>query len=226
MSPIVALINRLPSWSRGLVLASVMTVGNAVMLVWINQVPPAPTGKTEQRRIPIAFPTMTPKRPKPIPVPAELVSPLLSELAPAAPVAAEAAVAAAPTLPTLALSLPGFGNSAFQLSSTGNAGLGSSPSATKRPRGITQAARPTQRPPPRYPRTAARRGLEGEVVVRVSVSARGAVTDAVIVRAEPPGIFDAAALSAARRYRFAPATKEGDAVATTLEQRILFRVPK
>ncbi len=213
-----------PTWGRGLLFAVGMTVVNATILVLINQTPDAPKERsTKERKIPIAFPAPVVKRTPPPPAPAALAPAALSELTPAPTAAAVTPTAVAPTLPALSLALPGIGTSGFGFSTS--KALGEVSSLTK-PTGATRQARPVRRPPPRYPRAAARRGLEGEVVVRVAVDARGDVTGVDIVRSTPSGIFDAAATAAARRYRFAPAQKNGVPVATTLEQRILFRVPK
>ena len=86
------------------------------------------------------------------------------------------------------------------------------------------AARPLRRPPPKYPPVAQRRGIEGSVTVRIRIDDTGRVVDAVVVASEPRGVFDAAALQTARRYRFAPARKGGKAIASTLQQTIRFEV--
>jgi protein TonB len=85
-------------------------------------------------------------------------------------------------------------------------------------------ARVTHRPRPEYPALAQRRGLEGSVTVRLRIDARGRVVDAVVVESDPPGIFDATALRTVRSYRFSPARRGGQAVATTLQQTIRFEL--
>jgi protein TonB len=85
-------------------------------------------------------------------------------------------------------------------------------------------ARPRSRPKPRYPRLAQRQGLEGFVTLRLRIDAAGRVTDAVVVKAEPPDVFDDAALQTARRYRFSPARRGGEAVESTLQQTIRFEL--
>lgn len=85
-------------------------------------------------------------------------------------------------------------------------------------------ARPVSRPAPRYPSAARRNRTEGFVRVRLRVDPDGRVEDVVVVESEPPGVFDRVALEAARRYRFEPATRNGQAVESTLEQRIVFRL--
>lgn len=90
----------------------------------------------------------------------------------------------------------------------------------------TTPAAVLHRPAPRYPAVAQRQGIEGHVIVRLRVEADGVVSDVVIVDAEPAGVFDAVARETALRYRFRPARRGTAAVATTVEQRILFRLTR
>ena len=60
-----------------------------------------------------------------------------------------------------------------------------------------------------YPEEARSQGLEGFVVVRYDVAADGRVVNARVVRAEPPDLFDDAALSSVRSWRFNPALADG-----------------
>lgn len=85
-------------------------------------------------------------------------------------------------------------------------------------------ARALRLAPARYPPHARRRGIEGEVVVRLRIDESGHVVDAVVVSAEPPGVFDRAAIAAARRYVFRPAELRGAALPSTIEQRMVFRL--
>jgi protein TonB len=71
---------------------------------------------------------------------------------------------------------------------------------------------PIVRVAPDYPPAALARGLEGWVQVRFTVSASGSVQDAVVVAAEPPKMFDAAALKAIGRWRYKPMVANGAAV--------------
>ena len=59
-------------------------------------------------------------------------------------------------------------------------------------------------PAPEYPQRALARGVEGWVLVSFTIAATGAVADPVVVDADPPGVFDAAALRAVMRYRYRP----------------------
>ena len=61
-----------------------------------------------------------------------------------------------------------------------------------------------------FPLEARAAGIEGVVQVRYDVRADGSVHNAKIVSAEPPDVFDEAALSAIARWRFRPGRKSGE----------------
>lgn len=68
-----------------------------------------------------------------------------------------------------------------------------------------------------YPQAARARRVEGKTRLKLRLDARGTITDVKIVSSDPPGVFNAAALAAARRLRYAPATRGGEGVATTIK---------
>nr|WP_321256791.1 energy transducer TonB [uncultured Pseudodesulfovibrio sp.] len=68
--------------------------------------------------------------------------------------------------------------------------------------------------PPDYPYVAKRNRVEGEVVVRMLVTAKGKPQNLSINSSTPAGIFDDAALRAAKRWRFQPGKYKGEAVDT------------
>jgi len=61
----------------------------------------------------------------------------------------------------------------------------------------------------RYPAQARAQGVEGYVVVRYNVTVQGLVEGAKVIKAEPPKIFDTAALAAVRSWRFNPPVIDG-----------------
>ena len=69
-------------------------------------------------------------------------------------------------------------------------------------------------PAPEYPQRALARGIEGWVLVGFTIAETGAVVDAVVVDAHPPGFFDAAALRALARYKYRPQLVAGVPTAT------------
>ena len=81
----------------------------------------------------------------------------------------------------------------------------------------------TLRRQPAYPADALKRGVAGDVRLRLVVDARGRVVDAAVVRADPPRVFDAAATAAARRWRYAPIGPKGSDVTVTAHVDVAFR---
>lgn len=71
---------------------------------------------------------------------------------------------------------------------------------------------PLVRIPPDYPPRALSRGLEGWVQVQFTITPTGTVKDAVVVDAQPKGVFDEAALKAIARWRYNPKIEGGVAV--------------
>jgi periplasmic protein TonB len=78
---------------------------------------------------------------------------------------------------------------------------------------------------PSYPERAAARELEGYVVVSFTVTASGTVSDVEVIDANPPGVFERAAIDAALRSRYQPRVVEGRAVTVSgVMQRITFEL--
>lgn len=76
--------------------------------------------------------------------------------------------------------------------------------AAPAPAAAASTLRAISTPAPSYPPDALREGRSGEVVVEFTVNADGSVSNPRVVRANPPRMFDRAALSAVRRWRFQP----------------------
>ena len=70
---------------------------------------------------------------------------------------------------------------------------------------------PLVRVPPEYPTAALRRGVEGRVLVEFDLNASGGVEHARVVAAEPPRVFNEAALRAIRQWRYDPKIENGQA---------------
>ena len=68
---------------------------------------------------------------------------------------------------------------------------------------------PLVRVAPRYPPRAMSRQTEGRVLIEFSVDRRGAVQNARVLTAEPPNIFEAAALKAVEQWRYNPKIVDG-----------------
>lgn len=77
---------------------------------------------------------------------------------------------------------------------------------------------------PRYPETARRQGIAGEVVLRVVVEDDGAVGDVDVVAGAPAGLTEAAA-EAVRAWRYEPARVDGRPVSVYKTIRVRFSLP-
>lgn len=86
------------------------------------------------------------------------------------------------------------------------------------------AARPLSTPAPRYPREAQRRGVSGTVLLRVHVGADGDAGDIDLVQGSGSRDLDRAAVEAVRRWRFAPATRNGQPVESSVQVPIAFNL--
>ena len=78
--------------------------------------------------------------------------------------------------------------------------------------------------PPKYPYTARRRNITGQVLVRFLVNEDGAVTRPAILEAEPRGVFEKAVLQALNHWRFTPGYFEGKPVPTWVVLPIRFNL--
>ncbi len=85
---------------------------------------------------------------------------------------------------------------------------------------------PIRSPPPRYPRSAQRRGQSGTVLLRVSVTAGGSVDRVEILQGSRTRALDRAASDALRRWRFRPAMRGGQPVPGTVEVPITFQAER
>ena len=85
---------------------------------------------------------------------------------------------------------------------------------------------PASRVAPDYPPAAYRAKYGGEVAVRVTVLPDGSVTDAEVVDSTRKNVgFEKSALRAVTKWRFEPALRGEDAIASYAEVRIGFRPP-
>lgn len=78
---------------------------------------------------------------------------------------------------------------------------------------------------PVYPRRAQTRGIEGYVIVEFTVTKLGSVVNPVVVEAQPPGIFDNAALQAALKFKYKPKVVDGEPIDVAgVRNRITFEL--
>lgn len=74
---------------------------------------------------------------------------------------------------------------------------------------------------PQYPRRALQKGIEGHVTVEFTVTALGTVIDPKVIDANPPNIFNRAAMNAVKRFKYKPKIMEGKAQAVTGVRNII-----
>lgn len=124
-------------------------------------------------------------------------------------------------LPGLSLTIPELAPDAL-----GAGGLDIGIAGPTQVRQTRRPPRPVHRPRPTYPRIARQRAIEGWVSVELTVDESGTPGDIRVLKAEPPNVFDRAAIQAVRRWRFEPATVGGKPVTARVAQRIDFELTR
>lgn len=80
---------------------------------------------------------------------------------------------------------------------------------------------PLVRVPPQYPERAASRGIEGWVQLGFTVNETGNCEDIKVIAADPPEIFDKAAIRALERWRYKPKIDDGRPVKQYNQQVVI-----
>ncbi len=114
-------------------------------------------------------------------------------------------------IPNLGLA-PGIGGGPFLGAMGGGLGTGDSDII------------PLVRISPQYPRQAAMDRIEGTVTMEFIVNADGTVRNVRIVSANPPGVFEQAAITAALKWKFKPKVINGKAVEQKGVQPMVFKL--
>ncbi|MDD5330829.1 MAG: energy transducer TonB [Sulfuricella sp.] len=79
-------------------------------------------------------------------------------------------------------------------------------------------------PPPAYPLSARRRGIEGKVLIRAEVAVGGECLRAELKQGSGHDMLDQAALEAVKKWRFVPARRGSQAVVAWVEVPITFKL--
>lgn len=116
----------------------------------------------------------------------------------------------APEMPRMSFSSASVGGSIAQLTPTIN--TSSALGRMDLSAGSDTDVIPLVRIAPEYPPRALRRGIEGWVQVQFTITPTGAVTDAKVIAADPPNLFDEAAIRSILRWRYNPKIEGGVAV--------------
>lgn len=92
--------------------------------------------------------------------------------------------------------------------------------------GVSTNVMPLVRIPPRYPMRAARRRIEGWVKVEFTIAEDGTVKDPVVIDAKPRNVFDRAALTAIKQWKFKAKIIGGEAFEQRAVQKLEFTLSK
>jgi TonB family protein len=79
---------------------------------------------------------------------------------------------------------------------------------------------------PEYPPNALGHQISGSVLLTYTVDTSGVTRDVHVIEAMPPGVFDSAAITAVRRWRYAPMIVNGTAVEVPVKTKVRFELPK
>ncbi len=135
----------------------------------------------------------------------------------------------APPAPLLGLStnlsgvdmgLPGF--SANDLMGMDGDLLGDGSGLVMTDETVDQPPRATYQAPMVYPPRARAQGQQGYVVLSLLIGLTGEIEQVEVVESYPEGLFDEAALTGVRQWRFDPALYQGQAVRAWARQRVRF----
>lgn len=166
-------------------------------------------GQVQERLRPLTVVTLVPAAPAPAPEPipaavepeSAVSEPIMSTPVPIIQLPTAVLITVAPDVPVFAPSTPAPATSGA---------AGDAPPAPITPPGFD--ADYLNNPPPRYPPASRRVREEGEVLLKVLVSAEGRSQQIHIAKSSGHVRLDDAARSAVRRWRFTPAQQAGQAV--------------
>lgn len=83
---------------------------------------------------------------------------------------------------------------------------------------------PLVRFPPEYPMSAVASRIEGYVLLRFTVTETGTVADPEVLRAEPPNVFERAAIRSVLRWKYQPQLANGVPISVLTYTRIVFQM--
>ncbi len=134
---------------------------------------------------------------------------------------------AAPPAPSLGSSLAGLDlglDSGALLAGMADGLLGDTSGVVMTEDAVDQPPRPASRPAGPYPARARARGETGRVLLRVLVQADGTVGRMTVEEAEPPGVFEEAALATVAEWTFEPGRYRGAPVPAWVRVPVRFEL--
>jgi len=100
----------------------------------------------------------------------------------------------------------------------------SKPEPPPRPKGPSRPPRVIDWIDPPYPEQARQQGIEGTVVLKLTVGIDGSARNVTVFRSAGHAALDQAAVAHVRKTRFSPALRDGYAVAAAIAFRVRFRL--
>jgi len=94
------------------------------------------------------------------------------------------------------------------------------------PASLTASLKPLKTVPPEYPQNALTKGVSGSVLLSFTVDTKGNTSDVQVLQSTPAGVFDRAAMTAVRRWKYAPVMVNGAAVEVPTKTLVRFELPK
>ncbi len=98
------------------------------------------------------------------------------------------------------------------------------PQPEPQPRGPTRNPQVVNWREPAYPEQARQQGIEGTVILRLTVAADGTPRDIEVARSSGHSALDSAAVTHLQRTRFLPALRDGEPVDMAITFRVRFRL--
>ncbi len=104
--------------------------------------------------------------------------------------------------------------------------LGTARTAAVDPATLAASLKAVRTEPPEYPPNALAHGVSGTVLLSFTVDAKGNTRDVQVLQSTPAGVFDRSAVSAVKRWRYAPVMVNGAAVEVPTKTLVRFELPK
>jgi TonB family protein len=105
--------------------------------------------------------------------------------------------------------------------------LGTAKSATKvDPATLGASLKAVKTEPPEYPQSALEHRVTGSVLLSYTVDAKGSTRDVQVLQSTPAGVFDHSAMTAVKRWKYAPVIVNGAPVEVPTRTLVRFELPK
>lgn len=94
------------------------------------------------------------------------------------------------------------------------------------PATLGASLKPVKAEPPEYPPSALEHRVTGSVLLSYTVDAKGSTRDVQVLQSTPAGVFDHSAMTAVKRWKYAPVIVNGAPVEVPTRTLVRFELPK